>query len=82
MMTFEDKVCPTEAVKEQFNEDCREIFGGLAGRRVLLRLCQAVHPMQHTPGMSDHTHGNAEVVALLWRYGSCDLIPPQPEPTA
>lgn len=79
MTTFEERCAPTQAVKDQFQADCHEIFGFEAGKRVLHRLCQACHPLGHLPGMTDHQHGNAEVVALLWRYGAHS--PALPEPT-
>jgi hypothetical protein len=70
MKSFEERICPTQEARNQFASDCHEIFGTPAGARVLHRLCAAAHPLMHTPGMPEHAHGNAEVVAALWRYGS------------
>jgi len=70
MTCFEDRALQTEAVRRQFAEDCAEIFGGDAGARVLTRLCAGQHPLFHPPSLSEHLHGNAEVVAMLWRYAS------------
>ncbi len=80
MTDFETRVCPTAEARKQFAADCREIFMTPAGQRVLARLCIAQHPLMHAPGMPEHAHGNAEVVATLWRYGATDFTPPQPEP--
>ncbi len=67
---FETRLCPTAEVRKQFAADCHEIFSTPAGARVLARLCMAQHPMAHVDGMTAHAHGNAEVVATLWRYGA------------
>jgi hypothetical protein len=57
---------------EEFRADCRAIFSTQQGRRVLAKLCGVAHPLRHSPGMSEHEHGRAEVVATLWRFGSSD----------
>lgn len=87
-MTFEDRLFPEPAAarpaaEKQFREDMADIFGTEEGRRVLARLCMAQHPLAHVDGMTAHQHGNAEVVAMIWRYGSqSNSLPPiQPETT-
>lgn len=77
-MSFEISVCPTAAVRKQFEADCREVFGTPAGGRVLARLCMARHPLAHFDGMTPHQHGQAEVIATLWRFGSTSPTLPQP----
>lgn len=78
MRSFEDIICPSAEDKEAFQLECRDVFNSPSGRRILARLCMAAHPLQHTPGMSDHEHGRREVVATLWRFGSVELLPPEP----
>jgi hypothetical protein len=81
--TFEDRAAPADADKKQFLEDCRTIFATSEGIRVLARLCAAQHPLRHAPGMTDHEHGAAEVVATLWRYGApSNSFPAIPQPTS
>jgi len=77
-MSFEAALCPTAAVRKQFEADCREVFGTPAGGRVLARLCLTRHPLAHADGMTAHQHGQAEVIATLWRYGSTSPTLPQP----
>lgn len=79
-MSFEDRLCPTREVRKQFADDCHEIFRTPAGARVLARLCMTVHPLAHVDGMTPHQHGQAEVIATLWRFGSLSPDLPQPEP--
>lgn len=69
-MSFESRCCQGKGVEQQFRADCQTVFGTAEGARVLHRLVQAAHPLAHLPGMTEHDHGNAEVVACLWRYGA------------
>ncbi|CAB4163577.1 hypothetical protein UFOVP813_33 [uncultured Caudovirales phage] len=76
MSSLESLLCGDAAQAEAFALDCRDAFESPAGQRLLARLCAVAHPMQHTPGMTDHEHGRHEVVATLWRYGASSLTPP------
>lgn len=70
MKAFEQLVCPTQAEQEAFREECAECFSHPLGQRLLARLCAASHPLEHTPGMTDHEHGRREVIATIWRFTS------------
>ena len=79
MIAFEQIIAPTKQAQAEFAQDCLECFASAAGKRVLQLLVAAAHPLQHIPGMTDHEHGRAEVVATLWRFGANS--PQLPEPT-
>ncbi len=79
MTAFETLIAPTKAAQAEFMQDCLECFASAAGKRVLASLVAAAHPLRHIPGMTDHEHGRAEVVATLWRFGANS--PTLPEPT-
>ena len=83
-MTFEQQLFDGVDADEQgkFKKACERIFATEEGRVVLGALCRARHPMHHFSGMTDHAHGQAEVVATLWRYGSPEPVPPVNKPTA
>lgn len=81
MRHLEAILCPTPEETAAFALDCRDTFDTPAGQRLLARLCAAAHPMQHSPGMTEHEHGRHEVVATLWRFGAASLVPPQPQTT-
>lgn len=78
MTAFEKRVAPTNEQAAAFMADCLECFASAAGKRVLSALVAAAHPLEHTPGMTEHEHGRREVVATLWRFGaSSPSLPPQ-----
>lgn len=79
-MTFEEKLfasnnkaAETDSVK-RFQAAARAIFATSEGRIVLGMLCGAAHPLKHSDGMTPHEHGQSEVVATLWRFGSSDTV--------
>lgn len=71
-MTFEEKLFSKPEDAQQFRAAARAVFATSEGKIVLAALCGAAHPLKHTPGMTDHEHGQCEVVAALWRFGSHD----------
>jgi hypothetical protein len=71
-MTFEEKLFGKPEEARRFREAARSVFGSAEGRLVLAMLCRAAHPLQHTQGMTEHEHGQCEVVATLWRFGSTE----------
>ena len=72
-MTFEERLLRKDAKRaEAFKAAARAVFGTAEGRIVLGALVEAAHPLAHFDGMTAHEHGQCEVVALLWRYGSQD----------
>ncbi|WP_050025158.1 hypothetical protein [Verrucomicrobium sp. BvORR034] len=71
-MTFEEKLFGKPEEARRFREAARAVFGSAEGRLVLAMLCRAAHPLQHTQGMTEHEHGQCEVVATLWRFGSAE----------
>lgn len=75
-MTFEEKLFKKEEDVKRFQILAREIFSSPQGRIVLGMLCSAANPIRHTPGMTDHEHGQCEVVSTLWRFGSSDTAIP------
>jgi hypothetical protein len=77
---LEGLICRTAADRAKFEEACAECFATQGGKHVLTVLCAACHPLMHVPGMSDHEHGRAEVVATLWRFGAQTAALPQPTP--
>lgn len=80
MIAFEQLVGKTQAELTEFANDCAECFSTPSGRRVLSALVAAAHPLEHTPGLSDHEHGRREVVATLWRFGPTPILPKQHAP--
>lgn len=72
MTPLESIICHNAEAKAAFAADCAECFGSIAGARLLATLCAVAHPLAHIPGMTDHQHGRAEVVALMWRYAAKD----------
>lgn len=74
-MTFEENLFPKgkDDVK-RFKEAARGVFSSEQGRLVLSMLCGAAHPLDHRPSLSEHEHGQREVVAALWRFGSPDSV--------
>ncbi len=70
--SLEDLFTNTFPDQKTFAQDCAEAFASEAGSRVLAMLCTVIHPLRHTPGMTDHEHGRAEVVSLLWRHAAKD----------
>lgn len=76
-MTFEQKLFDgwkPEAIAE-FRANAQRCFSTVAGKTVLAELVKAAHPMRHSESMSAHEHGQCEVVATLWRFGSLDPVP-------
>jgi len=72
-MTFEERLLRKDAKRaEQFKGAAKAVFGTPEGKVLLGALVEAAHPLAHFDGMTAHEHGNCEVVALLWRYGSED----------
>lgn len=72
-MSFENRLFPKgKEDAKRFREACAVVFGTTEGKTILGMLCNARHPLKHTEGMSAHDHGQAEVVATLWRFGSGD----------
>ncbi len=72
-MTFEQSIADVETKSRKpgrFKELCASIFQGVEGAELLAFLCAAEHPLDHTPGASDHQHGRREVIAALWRNGA------------
>ena len=69
-MSLEGLIGATPKERMAFEKDCAETFASEAGTRVLAMLCAVAHPLRHGPGMTEHEHGRAEVVALLWRYAA------------
>lgn len=76
-MSLEKQICPTPEAAQEFKILCQNAFNSPSGKKLLKILCEARHPLAHLPGMSDHMHGNCEVVALLWRYGAEEFVPPE-----
>lgn len=73
MKTFEYILAEIEARMRKpgrFKELCSSVFQGVEGAELLAMLCTAEHPLDHTPGATDHQHGRREVIASLWRFGS------------
>ena len=81
MNAFEQLIAPTKQAQAEFAQDCVECFTSGAGKRVLAALVAAAHPLCHIPGMTDHEHGRAEVVATLWRFGANTPQIPAPQQT-
>lgn len=75
-MTFEEKLFTKPEDAAQFRAAARAVFATAEGKIVLAALCKAAHPLRHTPGMTDHEHGQCEVVSTLWRFGSSDTAIP------
>lgn len=76
-MTFEERLFPKD--KEdvvRFQSACRAVFASPQGKVVLGMLCGAAHPLKHSSSMTPHEHGQCEVVATLWRFGSSDTAIP------
>lgn len=67
---FEAIVCRTAEARAEFEDVCADVFSTTKGKRLLHILCSAAHPLEHTPGLTDHEHGRREVVATLWRFGA------------
>lgn len=79
-MTFEEKLFSGKDQQERakaFRNACRLIFSTQEGRYVLAALCGAAHPLKHSDGMTTHEHGQSEVVATLWRFGSTEAALPE-----
>ena len=76
-MSFEQDIIKTPQDRIDFEALCKSTFNCPSGRALLRILCHARHPMDQTPGRSDHYRGNCEVVAALWRYGSEEFSPPE-----
>ena len=77
-MSFEsDAIAAAKLTPQQVAQLCRDTFDTVAGRRLLAILCAARHPLSHADGMTPHQHGNCEVVAFLWRYGSAEPTLPE-----
>lgn len=79
-MTFEQRLIKRPEDARELRNLCQSVFGGEHGRALLSKLCAARHPMMHHEAMTPHEHGQAEVIATLWRFGAIDPIPPQPQP--
>lgn len=79
-MTFEERLIRKPEDAERFRDLAQRVFGNEHGKALLSRLCAARHPLMHHDGMTEHEHGQAEVIATLWRFGATDPIPPQPQP--
>lgn len=75
-MTFEEKLFRKPEHMEHFRAAARTIFSSAEGKIVLAALCGAAHPLKHSDGMTPHEHGQSEVVATLWRFGSSDTAIP------
>lgn len=75
-MTFEEKLFVKPEEAKRFQMAARAIFTTAEGKIVLGMLCGAAHPLRHTQGMTDHEHGQCEVVSTLWRFGSQDTAIP------
>lgn len=65
----------------RFKKLCGEVFQSVEGVELMALLCTVEHPLDHTPGSGDHSHGRREVIAALWRHGSSsNAIHTIPEP--
>lgn len=72
-MSFESRLFPKgKEDAQRFHKACASVFNTPEGKTVLGMLCNAAHPLKHTAGMSEHDHGQAEVVAALWRFSNSD----------
>ena len=70
MIPFEKLLCPSQPREEEVKKLFAEVFGTPAGQKLITTLCAVQNPLCHTPGMTEHEHGRAEVVATLYRYGA------------
>lgn len=66
--------------KGRFKDLCSDVFQSPEGAELLALLCSAEHPLDHTPGGTDHQHGRREVIAALWRHGSSRNVIPESDP--
>lgn len=80
-MSFEARLIKKPEDAEALRHLCQKVFGSADGKTLLSKLCAARHPMLHTEDMTPHEHGQAEVVAMLWRFGALDPRPPEPQTT-
>lgn len=85
-MTIEEEIAPTAEKRQALRNLCAQVFGTPEGKHLLAALCTVAHPMAPRFSLSSPDpvpaavrDGRAEIVALLWRYGSTDPVPP---PTA
>lgn len=70
-MTFEQKLFGNDKDRaKKFRELAVQTFGDGTGKQLLAMLCGAANPLEHRDGMTPHEHGQREVVATLWRWGS------------
>ena len=76
-MTFEELLIKKPEDAEVFHNLCQRVFASPDGRALLAKLCAARHPMKHAEGMTPHEHGQAEVIATLWRFGAINTLPPE-----
>jgi hypothetical protein len=83
-MTLEQDILATSKLTpQQLAKLCNDTFDTVSGRKLLTLLCSVRHPLSHLEGMTPHQHGNCEVVALLWRYGSQQpTLPDEAKPKA
>jgi hypothetical protein len=73
MPTFEQRLFEQGPdAQSRFSSAARAVLGTSEGRIMLEMLCAAAHPLEHMAVTSAHEHGQCEVVAALWRYGSGD----------
>ena len=80
-MTFEARLIKKPEDAEALRHLCQKVFGTGEGKALLSKLCAARHPMMHHDGMTEHEHGQAEVIATLWRFGALSPVPPEPQTT-
>lgn len=80
----EQALITTASEAEKFRLLCQEVFANDAGRKLLALLVKARHPMgprfnlnSPDPIPAAFRDGQADVVSLLWRYGSdTKAVPP------
>jgi hypothetical protein len=79
MRPLEEIIESDEDAGRAFWDDCTAVFSGGAGARVLKRLCELAHPLNHAPVgdpvLCAHLRGRSEIVAALWRRSQSTIEP-------
>lgn len=79
MSSLEAMIQASPDAGKEFWDDCIAIFSAGAGERVLRRLVELAHPLDHSPFsdpvLSAHLRGRSEVVTALWRRSQGTIEP-------